>query len=605
MTSMMQATLATVMYVQFCALQLLLRTRCSTAIHVVDINPNTQWSDDVDLSLGSATTVEDMRYYDVMVGSQSGSPDLGYDLQLELNHDIAFDCSTVSSSTLSLTLDGTTVNPAMTNDAYLLLIFAVADREFFAFVAYIGALSNIQSKVYPDDVLAQKTSVASWIEEPEFSRSRIEHATDGAQWTNLDLLQSWNSAPNSQWPLRFEVVNDVGRNISTVRLYHNDSATAMSSHSFADAFECDEDISIYVMGGYMGSSRTLFHYQLSNLRLTLAAGASQSSSSSSSEHTHIEETASKLTAVPTRPQLVNMNVLKPDNGTQQSDVAHTTHLNGDGDTRTIEPWFIVILISSVVLFCAARIVMKIPTDKWCRDTLVADTDDEDDGMGHESHDMDIGIVDLDTEAGGAKQKQHAENAKKVYNRVNSMGDEYDTNKNCSSVASTATASSSSYHTSLSSSSSLMSSTKRRYQPRYAFGSEMDDNNKLMAASSQSSPSLSSSVSTHNHMYTHLQAQRSLDTMDTISEPISEHGLSSVLRDVEKTRHLEVIPEDSNNDWEESRSMVDQSAETNVHSALKQREDSFSTHAIYDEFCEQQKEKKVQNGHDAKYIYLTK
>jgi len=176
----------------------------------------------------------------------------GYDLKLQLADNWGFDTS--SSSSITLTLNGTNYNP---HEGDLLLVFAISDSYFGIVIR--NELSSQLYKAYPEPTTSTLRSVPH-IESTMLSPStpdRWDRICESTTWFNTVPLYMNPTHSASEWPLKMTITNDPVRDTLTFSQRDPSSPAPSSSPSPSDdelytasylsSFDAHRGMTVYLM----------------------------------------------------------------------------------------------------------------------------------------------------------------------------------------------------------------------------------------------------------------------------------------------------------------------------------------------------------------------
>jgi len=465
------------------------------------------------VSLNADSTSASDSSYNIEVGAQNA-----YDIRLEMDDDIAFQPATPME--LTLTLDGWIEE---SESAHLVLVFSVADTQFFSFVTDIGSFSHSQgsnnsnqannehsaecgaSQIYPKSTLGSKRSIRSFLADDTAYSTRMDRVSDGGQW--LKMYPIWQQA--SRFPLTFKIHNDPLQNQCIFSFYHQNTEL-LALNRFAGSFVADEDIDIYILSSSTSSSSSGANFHISNIKLQLGL-IRDDYPTHIDNHTFVVFSTNQSNASRETPNFVR-TLPGGDHDLIASTKSQSVRtVQSEQSKRQIEVWFIAILLAAICIFCLARIIMKIPLDKCGKDEVTVDEEvDSDPESTTQPMPQTPRAPQIGTHGSRAMQSSYA--------RCGELGYEYEHRAKATPQT--------------------HGHEQRLRLPEI----EEHSRSSVGVATFVSSPSLSSHRGP-GQMAAHLNPQRSVDTMDTM-DTISEHArtLSSVCNEVEQTNQLDIIPE---------------------------------------------------------------
>ena len=476
-----------------------------------NINALNKSMDEISIKYNPTTTRIFGAWYDINVESQNS-----FDLKIELDDDDwAFQSD--AQSTFMLTIDGlsstnTNNDTSINNNNELIMVFSVGDEQFFSFLTYISS-TNLSNKIYPKSTLNTKESVPSWVDDTTLYQNRYDRLSDGGQWKITSPI-TYNQ--QSLWPLKFVITNNPLKNECIFSFLHNDKDKVLVQNIFEDSFE-DDDITIYIMGGSDG-----INFQISRINIQLIPNSDDAnlmknvtneisinnendiiqSSSTQSPSYSINDTNKTIsqnneTVLQTR----YIFIIDDDIPRATNTGGQITKFKNKNQDRSIETWFVVILTASLLIFCCARLIMKIPMEKFC---ILPNEEDD-----HEIHQEITDMTDDDI--------------------MEPDGTEY--NYSCHTTGSTNDDKDGLSVTEING--TTLKETNNRSPHK------VGDEDKVYFKAT--SPSISHSIRSVDACSIGKNDHLSLRSMDTISD----HGrrLSSVVDEVEQTRQLEIIQEE--------------------------------------------------------------
>eukprot|EP01083_Nonionella_stella_P030236 82930_1 len=181
--------------------------------------------------------------------------DAGYDLQISLDASWGFERDIESQ--IAFTLNGYTPNPSVDTD--LLLVFSVADWQYFSFFIHLDATNKMRSRIYYAMSSASIAHpVSEWLSNSTI-QTRWDRISNNNQW---QLIYDWNK--QAMWPLKFVITNNPLQDQTVFEFYHTSTETYATGYVFNHCFVANERMNVYIMGDSLGE-----RYNISSIDIDL------------------------------------------------------------------------------------------------------------------------------------------------------------------------------------------------------------------------------------------------------------------------------------------------------------------------------------------------